>query len=82
EAAFARDDALGDLVRLIAELDGESTALDELAALFGDLRQKLPPEIRTGEDGEDPTDVERIRAKLPAVRDLLLTRLLEVGEGA
>jgi DNA repair exonuclease SbcCD nuclease subunit len=83
ETAFEREDALGDLVRLIAELDGESAALGELAALFGDLGQKLPPEIRRGEAGEegfDPTDVDWIRARLPAVRSLLLARLVELGE--
>ncbi len=83
EAAFGREDALGDLVRLIAELDGESAALEELAALFGDLAQKLPSEVRRGEGGEpgfDPTDVEWIRARLPEVRSLLLARLVELGE--
>lgn len=83
EGVFERGDALGDLVRLIAELDGESAALGELAGLFGDLARKLPPEIRRGEAGDpgfDPTDVEWIRSRLPAVRSLLLARLVELGE--
>lgn len=83
DGAFARQDALGDLVRLIAEIDGESLALEELTELFAPLAQKLPAEIRRGDAGDpgsDPTHVDWVRARLPAVRTLLLSRLADLGE--
>jgi DNA repair exonuclease SbcCD nuclease subunit len=79
--AMERDDALGDLIRLIAGLEEDVPALEEIARGFGDLARKLPVEIRSGEEPLDPTDVEALRQRLPAVRELLLGRLLDVGEG-
>ncbi len=53
--------------------------LGEIAASFADLKKKLP--LQVGEQAFDPTDPESLRGRLPAVRDLLLARLLDV-EGA
>jgi DNA repair exonuclease SbcCD nuclease subunit len=78
--ALEREDALGDLIRLIANLDRDRPGLEALAARFGDLGRKLPVEIRSGDDALDPSDVDQIRSRLPAVRELLLARLLDVGE--
>jgi len=55
--------------------------LGEIAASFADLKKKLPLPLQVGEEAFDPTDPESLRGRLPAVRDLLLARLLDV-EGA
>jgi hypothetical protein len=54
--------------------------LESLAAEFAELKGKLPPEITSGEDSLDPTDVAALKSALPQVRELLLSRLLEEGE--
>jgi DNA repair exonuclease SbcCD nuclease subunit len=81
DKALERDDALGDLIRLIAGLEEDAPALEEIAQGFGDLARKLPVEIRSGDEPLDPTDVQALRQRLPAVRELLLGRLLDAGGG-
>lgn len=87
-----RSDALGDLLRLVAGLAQAGSAppdegvdarvasggldLGELGACFEDLKKKLPAALRIGDDAIDPTDPAQLRERLPAVRDLLLARLL------
>ena len=80
EAELARDDALGDLMRLIAGLEGGSLELDAPGESFRDLRNKLPPEWLKGPDGFDPTQEDQLLALLPGVRELLLTRLMDAEE--
>lgn len=75
-AAFEREDALGGLLRTVRDLTADDAELAELAALFGDLRAKLPAELFAEGDALDPTDPERLRDLLPEVKDLLLARLL------
>ena len=71
-----RTDALGDLLRFVTELDDAPLELAKLGESLGDLKKKLPPILRSGEEAIDPTDVGQLRAKLPEVRELLLSRLL------
>ena len=75
-AAFERQDALGGLLRTVRGLTAGDAELAELAALFGDLRAKLPAELFAEGDALDPADPERLRDLLPEVKDLLLARLL------
>ncbi len=77
--AGGREDALGDLLDLIARLDQDSLDLAELGAIFGEFAKRLPAPLLRSEDGFDPTDAGTIREALPAVRDLLLNRLLDLG---
>ncbi|MAG32092.1 MAG: DNA repair exonuclease [Deltaproteobacteria bacterium] len=81
-----REDALGDLMRMVAALDDGplelASPLEEIAGHFADLKKKLPARLLSGEDAFDPTRPETLRARLPAVRDLLLARLLDVEERA
>ena len=78
ESELERKDALGDLLRFVSDLDQAPLELAKLAESFNDLKKKLPAVLRTSDDAIDPTDPEQLRARLPAVRDLLLARLLEV----
>ena len=85
-----RDDALGGLLRRIEGLGREPYDLARSPVEFEELRRKLPPGLladpglagldATREDRLDPTDPEWLRARLPAVRDLLWSRLID-GEG-
>ncbi len=77
-----RDDALGDLLRMIAGLESAPLELESLAEEFSDLKSKLPPEITSGEDALDPTDPELLKAALSEVKETLLARLLEEGDRA
>ena len=72
-----RDDALGDLLRLIQELETSPLPLEDLTAEFAELKTKLPVEIVSGDDALDPTDPQFLRAALPDVKELLLSRLLD-----
>ncbi len=83
---LGRDDALAGLLRRVEAL--QATPFDPASAgtVFEDLKRKLPVPFVTGgaEGGDercDPTDPEWLRERMPAVRDLLWSRLLD-GEDA
>jgi DNA repair protein SbcD/Mre11 len=80
EAAFSREDALGGLLRSLRDLEAEPEVLAAFAGELAELRRKLPPELFTGEEAFDPADPEQLRALLPEVKDLLLSRLLAAPE--
>jgi DNA repair exonuclease SbcCD nuclease subunit len=79
EAAIARDDAFGGLLRSIRDLDLDPDRLARLAGEFGDLSAKLPVELRSGLDAFDPSRPEYVRECLEDVKALLLERLLREG---
>jgi len=79
-SGLEREDALGDLLRMISALEDASLDLGDFVEPFREIRKKLPPECVTGEEGFDPTDPERLRELLPSVRDLLLARLAGAEE--
>jgi hypothetical protein len=81
EAQLGRDDALGDLLRLIAGLEDAPLELEAFAEEFAELRRKLPPELTEGEESFDPTDLATLKSAIPQVKELLLSRLLE-GKGS
>lgn len=72
-----REDALGDLLRLVHELEASPPQLDDLAGELAELKSKLPLEIISGDDALDPTDLKLLQALLPDVKELLLSRLLD-----
>lgn len=77
-----RDDAFALLMNSIEQIENDDAALEQLGkSLFAELEQKLPVEIRQGEDGLRPTDPTLLRTLLPDVRHLLASRLLENSEG-
>ncbi len=90
-ALLGREDALGGLLRRIEGLARESFDISSARGEFEELRRKLPPVLLgdpglpgidvADDDRVDPTDPEWLRARLPAVRDLLWSRLVE-GEGS
>ena len=82
EALLEREDAFGDMMRFVSALEGDSVRLDDFAARFADLAGELPRELLAEDapDRFDPTDPDCLRALLPGVRDLLMTRLLDVEE--
>ncbi|MFO0687121.1 MAG: DNA repair exonuclease [Myxococcota bacterium] len=88
ERLLERDDALGGLLRRIESLDEQgpvdlARTLEELS----ELKRRLPAPLlaeggaiadESGREGRfDPTDPAWLRARLPAVRDLLWSRLLD-----
>jgi DNA repair protein SbcD/Mre11 len=79
DRVLAQEDALGGLLRGISGLELDAAALSELAGELSPLRQKLPPEILSGEDCYDPNDPEELRQALEDVKELLVTRLLKPG---
>jgi DNA repair exonuclease SbcCD nuclease subunit len=87
ESLLERDDALGGLLRRIEGLDAKSLALESVADALEELKRRLPAPLLghgdgSGEEPCDPTDPDWLEARLPAVRDLLRSRLLEGDEPA
>jgi DNA repair exonuclease SbcCD nuclease subunit len=80
EALRARDDAIGQLARALAGLRDDAGELEALLGAAGDLRQRLPPELREGEDAIDLDDPRFVRELLDDVEEMLLARLTS-GEG-
>jgi DNA repair exonuclease SbcCD nuclease subunit len=79
EAALARDDAFGGLLRSIRDLELDSARLSQLGEEVADLNAKLPLELRSGEAAFDPSDPDYIRECLEDAKALLLDRLLTEG---
>jgi exonuclease SbcD len=82
-----RGDALGGLLRRIEGLESASFEAGGVGEILAELKRKLPPGLLGDDesgDGErcDPTHPDWLRARLPAVRDLLWSRLLEGDEPA
>jgi len=79
DAAIARDDAFGGLLRTIRDLELDPSRLSKLAEEVEDLSAKLPIDLRSGPDAFDPSRPEYIRECLEDVKALLLERLLSEG---
>ncbi len=79
EAAIARDDALGGLLRSVRDLELDPDRLSRLAGELADLGAKLPIDLRSGSDAFDPAQPEYVRECLEDVKALLLERLLPEG---
>lgn len=71
----SHDGPIGDLLRSLRQLPEDETTLNSLLAKFKDLKQKLPIEIRQGEDAIDLDNPQLIREMLPEVEQELLARL-------
>lgn len=71
-----RDDALGGLLRAIHALEIDMSSVEALAAEVVDLRQKLPHELRAGEDRYDPTDPGYLASLMEDIKELLVHRLV------
>jgi len=72
---------LAELLRDIGKLREDEGRLEELATKFEDLRAKLPPDLKEGDDSLR-FDSGTIRSMLRDVESLLLPRLLEGGDAA
>jgi exonuclease SbcD len=77
----SRDDALGQLVRALGELRDDEIARRALLEELADLKHKLPPELRDGDDGLKLDDPALVTALLDDVEQLLVPRLLERTSG-
>lgn len=77
-----RHDAVAELLRSLRAAQADEDRQSELAALFNDLRARLPAELREGPDALRLDDPQTIREALRDVERLLLPRLLETGRRA
>ncbi|MCK6535398.1 MAG: DNA repair exonuclease [Polyangiaceae bacterium] len=76
----ARDDAVGQVFRGLAELRGSDAELSSLSQEFGELANKLPLSMREGPDSLRLDDPETLRRALDEVEQLLLPRLVGGGD--
>ncbi|MBV1880884.1 MAG: DNA repair exonuclease [Pseudomonadales bacterium] len=74
-----RDDALAGLLQVIQALEVDSAGVERLAEEVASLRQKLPAELLSGEDGYDPSDNEHLSNLMGDIKVLLTRRLLTTG---
>jgi len=77
DALAERDDPVGSLIRTLRDLSGDDPSLQDYAAVFGDLAQKLPAEYGELEDALDLRNPGGLKEMLQSVEGLLLPRLLE-----
>lgn len=74
--AAARQDAIGELVRLVDSLAADATDLQQWAqGVFGDVFNTLPPEVKT-DDSPNYQDPAELQALLKAAEATVLARLL------
>lgn len=77
--AADRQDAVGELIRLVDELAGDEAALKALAeSEFGELMSSLPPEVVAGEMPR-LNDADELRALLRDAEATVLARLVAAG---
>ncbi|MDD2815171.1 MAG: DNA repair exonuclease [Thiotrichaceae bacterium] len=69
------DGPLTELFEILRALPDNAAELQKLGEEFKGLKQALPSELRTREEGFDPESPETIKALLPQVEELLLGRL-------
>lgn len=73
------DDALGGLVRNLLELKLDAANLHQLDPEIDSFLNKLPPELRAGDDPFDPADSGQWEEIRSDIKNLLIARLLEPG---
>ena len=80
--AARRQDAVGELVRLVDSIAGDSVELTRrVQTELGDLLNAMPPEVAAG-DVPKLDDVEELRRLLMDAEATVLARLAASGEGA
>ena len=81
ETFMQSDEALGSLVRNLLELDLAAENLHEIAPEIDAFLNKLPPDLRSGDDPFDPTAPEQWDEIRTDIKNLLVAQLLESGGG-
>lgn len=76
-AATVSDDAVGETIKVLRGAAADPAALTALADGLRPLALKLPPEVKAGPDGFDPTDPERLARLLADVERTLPSLLVE-----
>lgn len=76
EALAQRDDAIGQLVRSLRELEQDEALVTQLVSELAELTRVLPPELRDGQFGLDLSDPEQARELVSSAGRMLLPRLL------
>ena len=74
------DDTLKGLRATIEQLHVDPAALESLVREFADLRSKLPPEYRKGDDAIDLAQAAVLAGRLDHVEQLLVARMTSAGE--
>src|SRR5262249_50487201 len=79
-ALGARDDAVGHVVRSLRSLRTDPEAQRALLAELDDLRAKLPPELREGDDALQLDDPAILADALADLEQMVIPRLLQTGD--
>ena len=66
-----REDAIGEMLRGLGSLASDESALTELALELGELKKKLPLDLREGPDAIDLDSHEAVRALLSSIEETL-----------
>jgi len=66
-----REDAIGEMLRGLGSLAGDESALAELALELGELKRKLPADLREGPDAIDLDSPAAMRELLSAIEETL-----------
>ena len=77
-----REDAIGEMLRGLSGIAEDDAALRELAGELGELKRKLPPELREGPDAIDLDSPEAMRRVLLEVEQTLLPAVHGSEDGA
>lgn len=75
-----RDDALGGLLRTIENLEIDAESLEDLSSEIRALRQKLPPDLLSGDDPYDPAEPNYLTGQMEGIKELLMDRLVRTGD--
>jgi DNA repair exonuclease SbcCD nuclease subunit len=79
DAVIQGDDALGGLVQNLLALDIDSAKIHEIDPDFDTFMNKLPAELRGGDDPFDPLAPEQWEDIRSEVKNYLIAQLLEAG---
>lgn len=77
-----REGPVGELIECLKDLESDPEALLSLGQSLEDLHNRMPRELREGDDALNPHDPEWMAEMVRQVRPMLLRRLLKKGVGA
>jgi exonuclease SbcD len=80
EAAGISEGPIGELLEVVGKIRSDPSRLRTLGAALGDLWQKLPKELKEGDDAIVPQDAAWLAGIVDQVTPMLLGRLMPKGD--
>jgi hypothetical protein len=79
DSIAAKSDAIGELMKSMDDLSNNDSLLQAAVETLKDLNQRLPHELKTGDDALNLEDPAIIKNSVERVRQYVMSRILSKG---